>query len=278
MDRPKKLQTKLKRLINSVESNLELGRQVTRTDLETLTYYSEYNAEVSALLGRVRSRAKTPSYSARGAPSSSSPLNRKLTKREKRLLKKDAHIVVTSRAPEGRARNLSEFQNLVAKARNLLSDGHAVPQQVWRGLKESAGDDGTCKRILKNLRSAVPNVQPRLESVQWQLLPPESGLRSLVRTALESRARNGSASVDTRRIEFMLNLKPDRIAVGRDSFGDYAAFIFSDRKLAVLESPIEGNATYILRGDWRELSRETKHRLTVEIGEPVVERVVHRGD
>jgi len=60
--------------------------------------------------------------------------------------------------------------------------------------------------------------------------------------------------LDPTRLEKIARLRPVRCYVGKDSWTGYVVFEFSHTKQVVLECPIEGNATYVLSGDWRRMA------------------------
>jgi hypothetical protein len=63
------------------------------------------------------------------------------------------------------------------------------------------------------------------------------------------------------------------MAVGVGGFKDYVVFGFTEKDKYVLESPSLGNATYVLDGNWQEVSVLTKKEIIEEgLHE---ERVIH---
>ena len=57
----------------------------------------------------------------------------------------------------------------------------------------------------------------------------------------------------------------------------YILFLFSDKNISILDCPIVGNAIYIIKGDWEELSRLNKSEL-IDFHSDKVSRIIHRGD
>lgn len=60
------------------------------------------------------------------------------------------------------------------------------------------------------------------------------------------------------RLRFAYSLNPARIFIGSGEFDGYLAFLFREGAPALLECPMNGNAAYIFREDWRTLSRCSK--------------------
>ena len=65
--------------------------------------------------------------------------------------------------------------------------------------------------------------------------------------------------------------------MGKDGWEGYVVFGFADSSRVVLECPIEGNATYILSGDWQIAVGHSKQYLRDKCPE-FCGRVFHRGD
>ena len=57
----------------------------------------------------------------------------------------------------------------------------------------------------------------------------------------------------------------------------YIVFEFAWSKSAVLECPIEGNATYVLSGDWNRMHGVTKSQLRMQFSHHYT-KVVHKGE
>lgn len=112
----------------------------------------------------------------------------------------------------------------------------------------------------------------------WHFLPPGRWPRQAgdVSRLIPPRTVGGYAP---ERILSAISLQPSPTAIyhGDSDFSDYMAFEFGSGKPVLLESPIEGNAAYILRRDWEKLSRLTKFELTHGHQE-VVTRVFHRSN
>jgi len=83
--------------------------------------------------------------------------------------------------------------------------------------------------------------------------------------------------LDPTRLEKIARLRPVRCYVGKDSWTGYVVFEFSHTKQVVLECPIEGNATYVLSGDWRRMVSHTKAEIRRQYARHYI-RVVHKGD
>jgi hypothetical protein len=86
----------------------------------------------------------------------------------------------------------------------------------------------------------------------------------------------GDRKIDWTRLEDVGSLNPVRCHIGEESWLGYVVFEFTNTDRVVLECPIEGNATYILSGDWKETVYHTKAEVRFEfIGR--YQRIVHKG-
>ncbi|MGR2662646.1 hypothetical protein ACUXVY_13735 [Chromobacterium haemolyticum] len=107
----------------------------------------------------------------------------------------------------------------------------------------------------------TPLLPYKTKKLNWQILPPGEHPFEKI-TKLIDKATNELDKPGKRvagyRISSILSHKPDFIAMGNGGFHGYMVMGFSKKNLYVLESPIFGNATYIFKGDWENLSKLTK--------------------
>lgn len=78
------------------------------------------------------------------------------------------------------------------------------------------------------------------------------------------------------RLETIAELKPDFEAMGQNGFSGYVVFGFSEKGLYVFESANLGNATYIVKGDWKSISKMSKTEILQNNLHEF--RLVHRND
>ena len=117
------------------------------------------------------------------------------------------------------------------------------------------------------------------ERLPFILLPPGTSDMQHVLDYYRGLSRDFLAGrrIDWSRLEKIESLGPNRRRIGRDSKIGYVLFEFPYSDRVVLECPIEGNATYILWGDWERMARLTKAEIRRDFPQQHV-RVVHRGD
>src|SRR5882724_5108944 len=63
--------------------------------------------------------------------------------------------------------------------------------------------------------------------------------------------RSGSTNHRTQTLEQWKKLRPAKCYIGNELWDGYVVFEFGSTKNVVLECPVEGNATYVLSGEWK---------------------------
>lgn len=100
-----------------------------------------------------------------------------------------------------------------------------------------------------------------IRRLNWVVLPKgqkisESALKDILSKAKRIRP------VEILRQERISSFEPDIRAIGMGGFTGYVIYVFSKKKIAVLESIRYGNASYVIANDnWEQLSRMTKQQL-----------------
>jgi hypothetical protein len=134
----------------------------------------------------------------------------------------------------------------------------------------------SAETLARSTAQPVPSIP--VKTLSWEVLPQGKWDFNTVRAhyrTLSTRCAN--LEWDLSRLRTAESLRPKECWVGQDEFEGYAVYVFPGGKLALLDHPLKGNACYILRGDWRALSRLSKYELLTEHDRRVT-RVVHRGD
>jgi len=128
----------------------------------------------------------------------------------------------------------------------------------------------------QNIRPQIPT-----QCLPFELLPP--GKWEYPQILDHYRRIAHTLSVDLRgrrlelyRLEAIETLKPCRRWVGKNTWSGYVVFEFSASDRVVLECPIEGNATYILWGDWKSMVGHTKGEIREHFADHYA-KVVHKG-
>lgn len=120
-----------------------------------------------------------------------------------------------------------------------------------------------------------------IQRLSFVLLPPETWnigqVVSHYRKLGQRTGVFGDRRIEWSRLKDIESLKPVRCHVGRDSWHGYVVFEFAGSKRVVLECPIEGNATYVLSGDWKKMVANTKGELRARFAKHY-EKIVHKGE
>lgn len=132
---------------------------------------------------------------------------------------------------------------------------------------------GECEVRHDNLQSITP---ANIRKVNWTLLPPGrypwTRIQQHVTQLLEDRAPRYVNPIH-RRLEKIASFKPDEVYVGHGGFRSYVAYVFPEKGLAVLESVMLDNATYVFDQNWQQISRMTKAEILQ--GDLHLDRIIH---
>lgn len=132
---------------------------------------------------------------------------------------------------------------------------------------------GECELLTDNF---IPKIKCETIKLNWKLLPEgESPWENVSEIVSASTARLGEKSrqIILSRQTFILGLGPNRRYFGNGGFSDYLAYEFTDKNLVILESIRFGNAIYVFKKDWREVSKLSKAEILN--GNLCYARVIH---
>lgn len=133
---------------------------------------------------------------------------------------------------------------------------------------------------LVNCHSEPRSFQPGARRLPFVLLPPGTwDIRHVVahyRKVAKDLGGTNRRQIDWTRLEQIKALDPVRCYIGKDSWLGYVVFEFAHSASVVLECPIEGNATYVLSGDWKAMVGHTKAELRHRFANRYT-RIVHKG-
>lgn len=114
--------------------------------------------------------------------------------------------------------------------------------------------------------------------VYWELLKPEGDSWDELIRHFRYLENSRNEHYETSRLKPLIDLKPDKIYVGRASFEGYVVFCYDRGQTAVLECPRVGNALYLMKLDeWKFLSQQSKKELLFQHSDHV-ERIAHTGN
>ena len=128
-------------------------------------------------------------------------------------------------------------------------------------------------RMLRDLRAAREMGGIVFETVPWVILAPGKEIFETVNIWFDDlRKRKPNRPWLKSRLDYLVRLGPIRVFKGQKDFDGYLVFIFEQMPFAVLECPKVGNAIYLLKGDWKWLSKLSKRELK---DTPQAERIIH---
>jgi hypothetical protein len=187
---------------------------------------------------------------------------------------------------------LERWANNVASAlRDFVDFSGETPQQIrqWKRQSEKirlkpradlvAELVACASSPLDDTGDAEEPGEPIVRELPFTLLPPGSSdvdaLMDHYRRQAALQPRNEDQAIDWERLRMIASLRPETCYVGTDRWTGYVLFEFSTTGRSVLECPVEGNATYVLSGDWRPMIGLTKQALRRAYPDRCV-RIIHR--
>lgn len=102
------------------------------------------------------------------------------------------------------------------------------------------------------------NTGSLLVTVPWEILPQG---QSHEKDGKGNSKLTTDKEKSTEYIEYLKSQKPTMIAKGKDNYANYRVFKFKDSKYTILESEEYGNATYIINGDWKEITKLSRYEI-----------------
>ena len=175
---------------------------------------------------------------------------------------------------------LSNYKKILAE-RKLLTNQHIAKCEEIKYKHENVSREWKryCERIARDIEKTFsPSNRIPTKKVYWEVLPSGSCTLERVLQHYTNLANyNTHINYDVSRIHGMFSLNPSTCYIGMNEFDGYIVFAFDNSKKVALECPVYGNAIYVLEGEWRTLSRLSKHEL-LNNHPNQVERIVHIGD
>lgn len=161
---------------------------------------------------------------------------------------------------------------------------HVAEEHSLLGPTQSTVASSSTTNYVPPKTSEVAHFAPLLvvHRLPFVLLPPGTWDIQQVIDHYRKISHNLSAGlkrrkVDWSRLEGIKSLHPLRCHIGEESWLGYVIFGFAETDHVVLECPIEGNAAYILPGNWEEMVGQTKGEIRREFA-GWYKKIVHKGD
>lgn len=103
------------------------------------------------------------------------------------------------------------------------------------------------------------------KSCDWEILKPgcipSADIRKSIDRAIERNVTKSKKRFYKRGIDELIENSPKVVAVGTKGFNGYLVFEYPKQGIAILESLMPNNATYILGKNWEAISRLTKREI-----------------
>lgn len=133
---------------------------------------------------------------------------------------------------------------------------------------------GECQIFTPKL---IPIIKAPIRTLNWEILPAGknswSKLFDPINTILESSSPI-DRSLILERFKLIAQHDPEFVAIGRANFRGYIVFAFPPKRLYLLESAFNGNATYVFKDEWESLSYLTKTEILNDHLQ--TDRLIHR--
>lgn len=148
--------------------------------------------------------------------------------------------------------------------------------KIWLRKQAQAGPAGAERNGITENRG-IP-----VEKLHFELLPPGTWDVDKVIAHYHQECDRFPPDLRNREIQWerlkaIGSLRPTRCYIGTELWLGYVLFDFSDSGKVVLECPVEGNATYILSGEWKGMVAHPKSFLRTNFPQHCA-KIVHKGD
>ena len=133
---------------------------------------------------------------------------------------------------------------------------------------------GVCIILDKKKCPMITSSSPR--RVNWQILPEGEIVWERVNKFAGNiqDSKELAGQLQKYRFTTIIKHRPDEFYYGNGGFHGYLVFVFRKKNLVLMENMIYGNATYVFRDNWEELSKLSKAEI---INNNLLEkRLVHR--
>jgi len=136
------------------------------------------------------------------------------------------------------------------------------------------------EELEKKLAAKVIDIKPKI--LNFDLLPSgnwdiEDIISYYRRIDTKSNPDLIGKTIEIERLSAIKQLKPVECYVGRRNWSGYIVFTFARTSNVILECPFEGNATYVIHGDWKKYVRGTRQELRDNYPTKYT-KCVHKGD
>jgi hypothetical protein len=125
-------------------------------------------------------------------------------------------------------------------------------------------------RIDKDTGVVVSN---EVKSVDWEILPPGEKIWDSITQSTSSKVSKSEQKLMLERLQFLRSYIPSAVYNGIGGYSGYLVFEFEKKGLCIFDSIMYGNAAYVFKGEWEDVSRLTKKEIIQE--NLALDRIVH---
>ena len=117
---------------------------------------------------------------------------------------------------------------------------------------------GVCEILNKNKCPEVATA--KLKRANWQIIPEGDIVWERVNQIAGNiqDPKENVGLLQKYRFKTIIQHKPDLVYYGKGGFHGYLVFVFKKKNMVLMENMIYGNATYVFRDNWEELSKLSK--------------------
>lgn len=117
------------------------------------------------------------------------------------------------------------------------------------------------------------NTQSNFEDLNWEILPQGEKIWNAFSQGITENLSDSERILMQERVSILEQFEPSNRYKGVGGYIDYVIFEYDENDTYILESIIYGNATYILKDDWKNVSKLTKKEIIN--GDLAEGRIVH---
>jgi hypothetical protein len=124
--------------------------------------------------------------------------------------------------------------------------------------------------VFKSFKTFTDELQEPIQyfrKVHWEILRPGKHSKEEISRHINDvilKSPKGKQNMYRQNIEKLQEKCPEVIAIGTAGFSGYLVFYYPEKKLAILESLMPNNATYVLGKDWEDVSKLSKTQVLSE--------------
>lgn len=171
--------------------------------------------------------------------------------------------------------SLVEIDQSIYVVSNLIPLVNSTDEKIKHVINLFLELFGRCELIDENKHSLIESTP--LKRANWKILPEGDLVWERVADSAGGIKDHNELTGKLQKFRFItvINYHPDAIYYGTGGFHGYLVFTFKNKGLVVMENMMYGNATFVFRDDWEELSKKSKAEIIQN--KLHVARITHNG-